>query len=67
MIQEPRFSSTKSLACPICGQAVATSGNSSMPFCSSRCKNVDLNRWFNEEIRLPLNPEAEEEPDEYWD
>ena len=23
------------------------------PFCSSRCKNVDLNRWFNEIYVIP--------------
>jgi len=28
------------------------------PFCSTRCKLVDLGRWLNEEIRLPVSPEA---------
>ena len=51
------------LACPICGELVETESNSAMPFCSVRCKNVDLNRWFNEEIGLPVNPDAEEDFD----
>lgn len=24
-----------------------------MPFCSDRCRRIDLNRWLNEEISLP--------------
>jgi len=30
------------------------------PFCSARCRLVDLGRWFNEEyrIRVPLEPDA---------
>jgi endogenous inhibitor of DNA gyrase (YacG/DUF329 family) len=25
-----------------------------MPFCSRRCQQIDLGRWFNEEIGLPV-------------
>jgi endogenous inhibitor of DNA gyrase (YacG/DUF329 family) len=33
------------------------------PFCSPRCKLVDLGKWFNEEQRIssPLTPELFEE------
>jgi endogenous inhibitor of DNA gyrase (YacG/DUF329 family) len=31
-----------------------------MPFCSVRCQQIDLGRWFNEEIGVPLEPEDEE-------
>ncbi len=30
-------------SCPECGRATA---RESYPFCSERCKNVDLNRWL---------------------
>ena len=32
-----------------------------MPFCSSRCQQIDLGRWFNEEIGLPVEPSDEDE------
>lgn len=30
--------------CPECGQP---SARATFPFCSTRCKNIDLNRWLN--------------------
>ena len=30
-----------------------------MPFCSSRCRQIDLRRWLSEEIALPVD-----DPDE---
>ena len=30
-----------------------------MPFCSNRCRLIDLNRWLDEEFGAPI--EAEEE------
>ena len=30
--------------CPICGR---TSERDAYPFCSKRCKDVDLNRWLS--------------------
>ncbi len=32
-----------------------------MPFCSQRCKEVDLGRWLNEDIGLPY----ERSPDDF--
>ena len=37
--------------CPSCGQPVATSVEN-YPFCSSRCKLADLNKWFNGGYRI---------------
>jgi endogenous inhibitor of DNA gyrase (YacG/DUF329 family) len=28
-----------------------------MPFCSDRCRSIDLGRWLNEEISVPVNEE----------
>ena len=36
-----------------------------MPFCSTRCKQIDLGRWFDEEFGLPVEPELDVEEDYY--
>jgi len=46
--------------CPICGKPVEQAFR---PFCSARCKQVDLNRWFTESYRVPVQS-ADEEEDE---
>ncbi len=45
--------------CPTCGRVGAWFDGPSGPFCSRRCKLVDLGQWFGEEHRLsePLRPE----------
>lgn len=35
----------KTHKCPICGKLTAETEY--VPFCSKRCADVDLNRWFN--------------------
>ena len=37
--------------CPICGKPAAERFR---PFCSSRCADVDLNRWFSGAYRVPV-------------
>ena len=45
------------LRCPTCGQLFDRQHSRAMPFCSSRCRQIDLGRWLNEEIGLPIEPE----------
>ncbi len=46
-------------ACPICRKAVATRGeNRSFPFCSERCRQIDLGKWLGEEYALPAEDEG---------
>ena len=41
-------------ACPICGKPVAPrKENRAFPFCSDRCRLVDLGKWLGEEYRIP--------------
>ncbi len=41
-------------SCPICGKPVAPrDANPAFPFCSDRCKLVDLGKWLGEEYRVP--------------
>ncbi|RLA92809.1 MAG: hypothetical protein DRG69_08255 [Deltaproteobacteria bacterium] len=51
--------------CPQCGREVPWEGNPYRPFCSERCKMVDLGRWVGEEYRIPSEEEAPpQEPEE---
>jgi len=45
--------------CPICGKAAAPRvTNASAPFCTVRCKQVDLGKWLREEYRIPTDDDA---------
>ncbi|WP_139172866.1 DNA gyrase inhibitor YacG [Marinobacter sp. AC-23] len=40
--------------CPTCKKSVEwTDTNTWRPFCSERCKLIDLGAWANEEYRVP--------------
>ena len=50
------------MRCPICAkEAKPRKENPSAPFCSPRCKQVDLGKWLNEEYRVPTEEKAESE------
>jgi endogenous inhibitor of DNA gyrase (YacG/DUF329 family) len=49
--------------CPICDTVFESSESAAMPFCSSRCRRIDLGRWLDEDYGLPIEPE-QEPPDE---
>jgi hypothetical protein len=44
--------------CPICGKPADPKLN---PFCSTRCADVDLNRWFAGAYAVPANEDDETE------
>lgn len=40
--------------CPTCGKPVAPrAANPAFPFCSARCRLLDLGKWLGEEYRVP--------------
>ena len=41
--------------CPHCQQPTAWAGNPDRPFCSERCRLIDLGAWIEESYRLPAN------------
>ena len=47
--------------CPRCGKMSQWEDNTFRPFCSERCKLIDLGAWANDEYRLPTQeaPQAE--------
>ncbi len=42
-----------SFPCPQCGMPSQWTDNPSRPFCTERCKLIDLGAWANEEYRVP--------------
>jgi len=52
------------MICPICKKAV-TLGDPDFPFCSERCREIDLGNWATEKYRIPgpsaLPQESEED------
>ncbi|MFW6058627.1 MAG: DNA gyrase inhibitor YacG [Phycisphaeraceae bacterium] len=41
----------KQQPCPICGNPVAPSAKT-FPFCSPRCRKIDLGKWLKEEYTI---------------
>ena len=54
------------MRCPTCRGPVAWQGNPHRPFCSERCRLVDLGSWASERYRIPgeavSDVEVEETP-----
>jgi endogenous inhibitor of DNA gyrase (YacG/DUF329 family) len=50
------------LRCPICEKTFAADQSQWLPFCSERCKQIDLGRWLDERYGLPY--ESPEKPAE---
>jgi endogenous inhibitor of DNA gyrase (YacG/DUF329 family) len=53
------------MRCPICKRDFERESSSALPFCSERCRTIDLGRWLGEEYSVPATPDPEvEELDE---
>jgi endogenous inhibitor of DNA gyrase (YacG/DUF329 family) len=56
------MSQPKTIECPTCGAPVEWSeAYPNRPFCSERCKLIDLGAWASEEHKIPVSPDAEDE------
>ncbi len=51
----------KKVRCPQCGRLTKWEGNPYRPFCSERCKLIDLGRWLSEDYRIEVPLEGLEE------
>lgn len=49
------------LRCPTCGVRFSVESSQALPFCSERCRQVDLGRWLNEQHGLPRIPDPEDD------
>ena len=50
----------REVTCPRCGTRREWSGNPYRPFCSERCKLIDLGGWLEERNAIPGEPVADE-------
>jgi uncharacterized protein len=50
----------KEKPCPICGKPAV---EASRPFCSERCRDVDLNRWLSNSYAIPAAEDDDEDAD----
>jgi len=49
--------------CPQCGgDSLYTPENRWRPFCSERCKNLDLGAWASESFRVPDETPPDDQP-----
>lgn len=55
----------KFIQCPVCGCRFDIGLTQAMPFCSHRCRQIDLGRWMHEEYGLPWVPQPDDEEDEH--
>lgn len=50
--------------CPTCGgDSVFAPSNPWRPFCSERCRQIDLGAWANESFRVAAPPSSEDQDD----
>ncbi|MEY4978387.1 MAG: hypothetical protein RLZZ352_657 [Pseudomonadota bacterium] len=61
---DPSVPPTKVVRCPACaGPSLYAPSNAFRPFCSARCKNLDLGAWASESFKLPtVSTDSEESP-----
>ncbi|MCH7384816.1 DNA gyrase inhibitor YacG [Acinetobacter dispersus] len=57
---------SRTFPCPRCGEASTWEDNQSRPFCSERCKLIDLGAWASDEYKLPTQdaPQADRKRNE---
>lgn len=60
-----RSKAARQVACPGCGAAAEYSpANPWRPFCSERCRLIDLGAWAAESYRIPVRDKgSDEDPD----
>jgi endogenous inhibitor of DNA gyrase (YacG/DUF329 family) len=54
------------MRCPVCKREFNSADSPAMPFCSERCRTIDLGRWLGEGYSVPVtpDPESDELPEE---
>jgi len=50
------------MRCPICGKEVADASN--RPFCSERCRLIDLDNWLQGRYRISTRIVDDDDPEE---
>jgi endogenous inhibitor of DNA gyrase (YacG/DUF329 family) len=52
MEEKKSKASPKQHRCPLCGRPIQYEGNPFRPFCTQRCKMIDLGAWLKEDYRI---------------
>jgi endogenous inhibitor of DNA gyrase (YacG/DUF329 family) len=62
MIQRMPDANQRSFSCTICGRVVTYDGRTpaTYPFCSQRCRMVDLGKWLNEQYTIERDVTADD-------
>jgi endogenous inhibitor of DNA gyrase (YacG/DUF329 family) len=58
-MMEPDNTPMRQAACPICGKPAIEAYR---PFCSKRCADVDLQRWFTGSYAIPTSDDEDPDP-----
>ncbi|MGE0073203.1 MAG: DNA gyrase inhibitor YacG [Thiomonas sp.] len=58
----PPAPAARQVRCPQCGTlTVYAASNPWRPFCSERCKSLDLGAWASESYRVPATPSPDDD------
>jgi hypothetical protein len=58
MAEKNTSGASKAAACPTCGKPAIQSFR---PFCSARCRDVDLHRWLSGRYAIPVTEDTDED------
>ena len=53
--------------CPQCGKVAKWEQNKYRPFCSERCKLLDLGKWADEKFKVAVEPDENEINEIFFD
>lgn len=56
-----RSPDSPAVRCPICGGRVPEESKRFLPFCSDRCRLIDLGRWLDEAHAIPCSADDNED------
>ena len=62
-MQEGNSAKPRIVVCPQCGgDSIYAPSNPFRPFCSERCKDLDLGAWASESFRVPDETPPDDQP-----
>lgn len=51
-------------ACPVCNTTISLETTPTAPFCSDRCRLIDLGRWLEESYAVPAPAAVDDDEEE---
>lgn len=61
LFEDLMMTTAKSFPCPRCQQPSQWQDNPARPFCSERCKLIDLGAWASEEYKVELPEQLDDD------